>query len=78
MICGHIHHASDRAFEGIHYLNCGDWVESCTAIVETYDGELRLVSWRNRGLNGRAGAVPEAVSPMLLPPHPIEAAHARP
>ena len=62
VICGHIHHASDRAFAGIHYLNCGDWVESCTAIVETYDGELRLVSWRNRCLNGRAGAVPEAVS----------------
>jgi UDP-2,3-diacylglucosamine pyrophosphatase LpxH len=74
VICGHIHHASDRAFGGIHYLNCGDWVESCTAIVETYDGELRLVAWRNRCLNG---AVPEAVSPMLLPPHPIEAARVR-
>jgi UDP-2,3-diacylglucosamine pyrophosphatase LpxH len=76
VICGHIHHASDRAFGGIHYLNCGDWVESCTAIVETYDGELRLVAWGNRSLNGRAGAAPEAVAPMLLPTHPIQAAHA--
>jgi UDP-2,3-diacylglucosamine pyrophosphatase LpxH len=76
VICGHIHHASDRAFAGIHYLNCGDWVESCTAIVETYDGELRLVAWGNRSLNGRAGAAPEAVAPMLLPTHPIQAAHA--
>jgi len=78
VICGHIHHASDRAFAGIHYLNCGDWVESCTAIVETYDGELRLVAWGNRSLNGRAGAAPEAVAPMLLPTHPIQAAHAQP
>jgi UDP-2,3-diacylglucosamine pyrophosphatase LpxH len=76
VICGHIHHASDRAFAGIHYLNCGDWVESCTAIVETYDGELRLVAWGNRSLNGHAGAAPEAVAPMLLPTHPIQAAHA--
>jgi UDP-2,3-diacylglucosamine pyrophosphatase LpxH len=78
VICGHIHHASNRTFAGIHYLNCGDWVESCTAIVETYDGELRLVTWRNRGLNGHAGAAPEAVSAMLLAPQPIQAAHARP
>ena len=78
VICGHIHHASDRTFAGIHYLNCGDWVESCTAIVETYEGELRLVAWHNRCLNGRAGAVPEAVSAMLLPRQPIETAHARP
>jgi hypothetical protein len=29
----------------VHYLNCGDWVESCTAIVETLDGELRVIHW---------------------------------
>jgi UDP-2,3-diacylglucosamine pyrophosphatase LpxH len=33
---------------GAHYLNCGDWVESCTAIVETLDGQLRTVSWSAR------------------------------
>jgi UDP-2,3-diacylglucosamine pyrophosphatase LpxH len=49
VICGHIHHAADRVFGGIHYLNCGDWVESCTAIVETGDGELRIVRWSERG-----------------------------
>lgn len=48
VICGHIHHAADRAFGGIHYLNCGDWVESCTAIVETSDGELQIVRWNER------------------------------
>ena len=45
VICGHIHHAADRRFGGIHYLNCGDWVESCTAIVETAEGELSIVHW---------------------------------
>lgn len=45
IICGHIHSASDRVIDGVHYLNCGDWVESCTAIVETMAGELRLVHW---------------------------------
>jgi len=50
VICGHIHHAADRAFAGIHYLNCGDWVESCTAIVETHEGELRVVNWKDRPL----------------------------
>jgi UDP-2,3-diacylglucosamine pyrophosphatase LpxH len=45
VICGHIHHAADRHFGGIHYLNTGDWVESCTALVETLAGELRVVRW---------------------------------
>jgi UDP-2,3-diacylglucosamine pyrophosphatase LpxH len=48
IICGHIHHASDRSFEGVHYLNCGDWVESCTAIVESHAGELRIIRWDER------------------------------
>lgn len=45
IICGHIHHAADRVIAGVHYLNCGDWVESCTAIVETCEGEFRIVRW---------------------------------
>jgi UDP-2,3-diacylglucosamine pyrophosphatase LpxH len=48
VICGHIHHPSDRRFAGIHYLNCGDWVESCTAIVETHAGELRVIHWSDQ------------------------------
>ena len=46
VICGHIHTAADRMIGGIHYLNCGDWVESCTAIVETLTGEMEIVQWR--------------------------------
>lgn len=45
IICGHIHHAADRQIGDVHYMNCGDWVESCTAIVESHAGELRLVHW---------------------------------
>lgn len=45
VICGHIHKAQMREVEGIEYFNCGDWVESCTAIVETYEGEFKIIHW---------------------------------
>jgi UDP-2,3-diacylglucosamine pyrophosphatase LpxH len=45
VICGHIHHAADRRFHNVHYVNCGDWVESCTAVIETLDGTLRVARW---------------------------------
>ncbi len=45
VICGHIHKAEYREIDGIVYLNCGDWVESCTAIVETYEGEFKIIRW---------------------------------
>ena len=43
VICGHIHNAALRRVDGITYINCGDWVDSCTAIVEHMDGELELI-----------------------------------
>lgn len=57
VICGHIHHAADRMIAGVRYLNCGDWVESCTAIVEHEDGRLEIVEWFP-GLVGRLPATP--------------------
>ena len=45
VICGHIHHPEIRMIDDIQYLNCGDWVESCTAIVETLEGEIKLLRW---------------------------------
>lgn len=45
IICGHIHKAEQKYINDIEYLNCGDWVESCTAIVETYDGEFKIINW---------------------------------
>lgn len=45
VICGHIHHAEMKEIEGFLYVNTGDFVESCTAIVEHRDGRLELVRW---------------------------------
>ena len=45
IICGHIHHAEISKINEVKYMNCGDWVESCTALVETYDGEIQLIKW---------------------------------
>ena len=45
IICGHIHKAEIRDIDEIQYLNCGDWVESCTAIVETFEGEFKIINW---------------------------------
>ena len=45
VVCGHIHHAEMRQVDGVLYLNGGDWVESCTALVEHADGRLELVDW---------------------------------
>ena len=45
IICGHIHKAEIRDIDKIQYLNCGDWVESCTAIVETFEGEFKIINW---------------------------------
>jgi UDP-2,3-diacylglucosamine pyrophosphatase LpxH len=45
LICGHIHRAEIRMVEDILYCNDGDWVESCTALVEHPDGKLELIHW---------------------------------
>jgi UDP-2,3-diacylglucosamine pyrophosphatase LpxH len=45
VICGHIHTPDDRDIDGIHYLNDGDWVESCTALVEHLDGRFEVLHW---------------------------------
>jgi UDP-2,3-diacylglucosamine pyrophosphatase LpxH len=44
VVCGHIHRAEMREIEGVLYCNTGDWVESCTALVEGLDGTLELLS----------------------------------
>lgn len=50
VVCGHIHWAAIRDVGGLLYANCGDWVDSCTAIVEHFDGRLELVAWGMRGM----------------------------
>lgn len=52
VVCGHIHHAEIRDLAGVRYLNCGDWVESCTALVENERGEFQILDWsRDAGCN---------------------------
>jgi UDP-2,3-diacylglucosamine pyrophosphatase LpxH len=48
VICGHIHRADLARHEGLLYCNDGDWVESCTALVEDQRGELVLIDWRRQ------------------------------
>lgn len=46
VICGHIHHADHMTLtDNKSYSNCGDWVESCTALVEDQQGQIQLISW---------------------------------
>jgi UDP-2,3-diacylglucosamine pyrophosphatase LpxH len=45
VICGHIHKAEMRDMDGILYINDGDWVESCTAAVEHFDGRFEIIEW---------------------------------
>ena len=47
IVCGHIHRANLRQIDGTTYCNTGDWVESCSALIETLDGELQLLRWPN-------------------------------
>ncbi|WP_019170302.1 UDP-2,3-diacylglucosamine diphosphatase [Pseudaminobacter salicylatoxidans] len=46
VICGHIHSAAMRDFDDFTYINTGDWVESCTAVVEHQDGRMELIHWQ--------------------------------
>lgn len=47
VICGHIHHAEIKMIGDFWYINTGDFVESCTAIVEHFDGQLELIKWHS-------------------------------
>lgn len=65
VICGHIHWATIKEVDGLTYINCGDWVDSCTAIVEHTDGRLELVEWLGTCLPRVAQASLEA-GPALI------------
>lgn len=45
VVCGHIHRAEIARHHEIDYFNCGDWVESCTALVEHPDGTMEILNW---------------------------------
>jgi UDP-2,3-diacylglucosamine pyrophosphatase LpxH len=76
VICGHIHHAVIRDQPGFCYMNCGDWIESCTALVEHFDGAFEIITWTARG------AWPEALDqvtsgPGKTPDFPVTVGRAR-
>lgn len=65
VVCGHIHQAALKAIAGVRYANTGDWVEHCTTLVETNNGELHLIRWAEESRHWvDAGAAP-AVMPVV-------------
>ena len=60
VVCGHIHSAEIRQIGGVIYYNDGDWVESCTALVEHGDGRMEIIDWaekvRAEGIAARLAA----------------------
>jgi len=62
VICGHIHRAEIKPVNGVQYLNCGDWVESCTALVEDFEGNIRLIYFNENHVlhSGRGAGTPDA------------------
>jgi UDP-2,3-diacylglucosamine pyrophosphatase LpxH len=48
VVCGHIHSAEVRQIGDVTYYNDGDWVESCTALVEHADGRMEIIDWAER------------------------------
>ena len=70
VICGHIHWAADRDIDGVRYVNCGDWVDSCTAVVEHHDGRLEIIHWLQDGIAVDDDDDEIAVEPLpVRPPH---------
>jgi UDP-2,3-diacylglucosamine pyrophosphatase LpxH len=64
VICGHIHTPVIKRIDGLTYINCGDWVDSCTAIIEHYDGRMELVRWTTPTVASTARAVAISEAPI--------------
>ena len=73
VVCGHIHSAADRRIGNVRYLNCGDWVDTCSAVVEHFDGRIEVVHW---GVHG-ATASPAPLALPALPSRAVEAERPR-
>lgn len=61
VICGHIHTAEIRQIGDVTYYNDGDWVESCTALIEHPDGRMEILDWAEQKRSAAAAAV--AIAP---------------
>ena len=62
VVCGHIHTAEIRQFDGIEYYNDGDWVEGCNALVEHHDGRMELLHWPEEIARREAAEAPVLVA----------------
>jgi len=60
IVCGHIHRAEINTIGDLIYGNCGDWVESYTALVEHYDGAMEIVHWAEARKSLPLSALPTA------------------
>ena len=67
VVCGHIHHAEIRQIGNVLYLNDGDWVESCSALVEDARGNLEILRWASPPQRDTSEAPAEAAVPALIP-----------
>ncbi|MEM9998849.1 MAG: UDP-2,3-diacylglucosamine diphosphatase [Bacteroidota bacterium] len=63
VVCGHIHKPELREIDGVLYANCGDWVESCTALAEHHDGRLEILTWRTPKMPDEVRALRKRVTP---------------
>jgi len=59
VICGHIHHAEIKEIDGVTYMNDGDWVESCTALVEHHNGKWEIITWTKEKDNESSNNIEE-------------------
>ena len=65
IVCGHIHRPMIRQVDKVTYFNAGDWVESCTALVEHHDGRMDLIEWQHERQPRRSE--PDVASPRPVP-----------
>ena len=66
VVCGHIHRAAIRDLGGVTYYNTGDWVESCTALVEHVDGSMEIINWAQTNEVAAARLLPDAAPALAV------------
>lgn len=73
VICGHIHQPAIKTYDGLIYMNSGDWVESLSALVEDFDGEWSLVYYNESNNEQPLEAkIPIVATPLEIK-HPVNA-----
>jgi len=76
IICGHIHRPEIRQVGDIVYMNCGDWIENCTALVEDFTGKISLINFHEREAGSEEAATEIHAASRVALPWPVEAAEA--